>query len=109
MRIFSICFFDLEFFRSLINIFCDSNSNPDSKLILQLKSASYAETVGGSPELELFFDNGKTGTANRSIKITGYGLSITDHSVTGLEPVEPVFEEINWQIKSAKIVVVNSE
>ena len=40
LRIFSICFFDLEFFRSLINIFCDSNSNPDLKLILISYSAN---------------------------------------------------------------------
>ena len=84
------------------------NDDAIDQLILQLKSANYAQTVGGSPELELFFDNGKTGTSNRSIKITGYGLSITDHSVTGLEPVEPIFEEINWQIKSCKVEAINA-
>ena len=82
-------------------------------LIAQLKGANYKETWGdknaGSPEFELHFTNGVVGNGERKITIIGKGLAIADHNVTGLEPVEPVFEEINWQIKSAKIVVVNSE
>jgi len=82
-------------------------------LIAQLAGANYKETWGdkyaGSPEFELHFTNGVVGNGERKITIIGKGLGIADHSVSGLEPVEPVFEEINWQIKSAKIVVVNSE
>ena len=37
------------------------------------------------------------------IKITGTGLAPTDLSITGIEPVEPIFEEINWRVKSATI------
>ena len=37
------------------------------------------------------------------------GVSPTEHSVTGLEPVEPVFEQITWQAKSAIITAGNSE
>ena len=82
-------------------------------LIAQLKGANFKETWGdknaGSPEFELHFTNGVVGNGERKITIIGKGLGIADHNTTGLEPVEPVFEEINWQIKSAKIVVVNSE
>jgi hypothetical protein len=82
-------------------------------LIAQLAGANYKETWGdkyaGSPEFELHFTNGVVGNGERKITIIGKGLGIADHSVSGLEPVEPVFEEINWQIKSAKIVVVNSQ
>jgi hypothetical protein len=82
-------------------------------LIAQLKGANFKETWGdknaGSPEFELHFTNGVVGNGERKITIIGKGLGIADHNVTGLEPVEPIFEEINWQIKSAKIVVVNSQ
>ena len=82
-------------------------------LIAQLKGANFKETWGdknaGSPEFELHFTNGVVGNGERKITIIGKGLGIADHSVSGLEPIEPVFEEINWQIKSAKIVVVNSQ
>ena len=49
--------------------------------------------------------NGK----NESIIITGTGLAPTDHNITGLEPVEPIFEEINWQMKTISVAVKNSE
>ena len=82
-------------------------------LIAQLKGANFKETWGdknaGTPEFKLEFTNGLSGAALRRILIIGRGLAIADHNVTGLEPVEPVFEEINWQIKSAEIQVVNSE
>jgi hypothetical protein len=33
------------------------------------------------------------------------GVSLVDHSETGVEPVEPVFEEVNWKAKYSKISV----
>jgi len=85
--------------------------------IAQLRGTNYKETWGdkysGSPEFELIFStkgvdsNADPTTGGKYIKITGRGLAIADHSVSGLEPIEAVFEEINWQIKSAKITVVN--
>ena len=96
-------------------------------VIAQLAGANYKETWGdntgqtAAPEFQLIFSTkGVTGsgdplsnvtpvTGSKYIKITGKGLGITDHSVSGLEPIEAVFEELNWAIKSAKIVVVNSE
>jgi len=83
------------------------NDDLIDQLILQLKGSTYKETVEsmGTPELELVFTNGAS--SPKSITITGYGLGINDHAVSGLEPVEPVFEEINWQVKRVKITVVD--
>jgi hypothetical protein len=73
-------------------------------------AAAYEETIGGSaPELELDFTNGRTGDDERRIQITLEGVSPTEHSIAGIEPVEPVFESITWQAKSANIKAYNSE
>ena len=94
-----------------------NDNNAVEAVIAQLKGANYKETwhdkyVSGSDniEFELTFTNGVTaGSAGeRTIKITGSGLSLTDHNVSGLEPVEPVFEELNWQVKTAKVTAVYS-
>ena len=55
-------------------------------------------------QLELFFTNKGTGNGLKTIKITCDGIGIDSHSITGLEPNEPVFEDISWQIKNATIV-----
>jgi hypothetical protein len=55
---------------------------------------------GSDAEFNLTFDNAATG---KSIVFILSGLSFMDHSVTGLEPVEPVFEELNWQAKQCQI------
>ena len=81
------------------------NKNLLENVLNQVKqgsSGNYAETVGGSPELELTFQSSATSVQNE-IKITGTGLSPTDLSIQGIEPVEPIFEEINWRIKSATV------
>ena len=54
---------------------------------------------GGEAEFNLTFDNND----GKSIVIVLSGLSFMDHAVTGLEPVEPVFEELNWQAKQCQI------
>ena len=71
-------------------------------------SGNYAETVGGSPELELTFQSTATSVQNE-IKITGTGLAPTDLNISGVEPVEPIFEEINWRIKTATVVAKNTQ
>lgn len=53
--------------------------------------------------IELTFTNG-----SKSIKLELDDLSVADHSTTGIEPVEPIFEEINWKIKQARVTVINS-
>jgi len=81
------------------------NKNLLENVLNQIKqgsSGNYAETVGGSPEFELTFQSSSTSVQNE-IKITGTGLAPTDISITGIEPVEPIFEEINWRIKSATV------
>jgi len=65
-------------------------------------STTFEETLGGSPELELVFQS-TASTTQSEVKITGTGLAPTDISITGIEPVEPIFEEINWRIKSATV------
>ena len=71
-------------------------------------SATFEETIGGSPELELTFQS-TASTVQNEIKITGTGLAPTDLSIQGIEPVEPIFEEINWRVKSATIVAKNTQ
>jgi hypothetical protein len=71
-------------------------------------SATFEETIGGSPELELTFQS-TASTVQNEIKITGVGLAPTDIAISGVEPVEPIFEEINWRIKSATVVAKNTQ
>ena len=61
---------------------------------------TYAETIGGTPELELKF----TKDDNEDITITGSGLAPTDFGITGIAPVEPIFENISWRIKNVTVV-----
>jgi len=71
-------------------------------------TGNYNETLGGSVELEILFDNGQTGANQKTITILGSGLAPSNINITGLEPVEPVFEEIEWQVKSATVSADNS-
>jgi hypothetical protein len=68
-------------------------------------SGTYSETVGGSPEFQFTFIKDNT---NEKIVITGSGLSISDLGITGFEPVEPIFEEINWQMKTVTVTATNT-
>ena len=45
--------------------------------------------------------------SDESIEITCSGLSIGDIGISGLEPVEPIFEEINWQVKTITVKAYN--
>ena len=53
--------------------------------------------------LKLVFEN-LASSATKSLTIELGGVSITDHSTSGIEPAEPIFEEINFKAKSARIV-----
>jgi len=57
--------------------------------------------------LTLTFDNGLSGAASRSIVLTGTGVGFADHSVT-IEPNEPMFETLNWQIRTMTVVATNA-
>ena len=71
-------------------------------------STNFVETVGGTIELEIVFTNGQSGANLKTITILGSGLAPTSINITGIEPVEPVFEEIEWQVKSCTINCDNS-
>ena len=74
----------------------------------QNTSTTYEETISGSPAFELIFQSTASATQNE-IKITGTGLAPTYLNISGIEPVEPIFEEINWRVKSATIVAKNTQ
>ncbi len=79
------------------------------KVLEQIKagtsSGTYSETVGGNPEFKLTFIKNNT---NEKIEITGTGLGINDYGVSGFEPVEPIFEEISWTMKTIQVVATNT-
>jgi hypothetical protein len=79
------------------------------KLLEQIKagtsSGTFSETIGGSPEFKLTFIENNT---NQKIEVTLSGLSITDQAISGIEPVEPIFEEINWQAKTISVVATST-
>jgi len=57
--------------------------------------------------LTLVFNNGLTGAGTeKTITLTGTGVGFADHAVS-IEPNEPVFETINWQIRTLAPVAVN--
>jgi hypothetical protein len=61
-----------------------------------------ADAVG----IELVFENNDT--AVDSLKIELEGVAIGDYSVSGIEPVEPIFEDIAWKAKSARITATQA-
>jgi len=56
--------------------------------------------------LTVVFDNNQSGANEKSITLTGTGVGFADHSVT-LEPNEPIFETINWQVRTLAPVAIN--
>jgi len=54
----------------------------------------------GTVELELTFTNGA-----KSIKLELAGVSISDLAISGLEPVEPVYQEIAFKAKTSQVTV----
>lgn len=75
------------------------------KLLEQIKqgtsAGTYSETVGGgSTEFRLTFE--KSSTEKIIISCTGIGLN--DIGISGLEPVEPIFQDISWTAKTISIV-----
>jgi len=72
----------------------------DKRLIQYVIDQSRAgtELLTSAVGVELTFTNG-----SKSLKIELNELSVADHGTTGIEPVEPIFEEINWSCKSARV------
>jgi hypothetical protein len=63
-------------------------------------NTSASELIDSGIGITLIFTNN-----SKVIKIELNELSIADHNVSGIEPAEPVFEEISWACKSARITV----
>ena len=58
--------------------------------------------------LTLTFSNGLSCmNLERSITLTGTGVGFADHSAT-IEPNEPIFETLNWQIRDMTVVADNA-
>jgi len=73
------------------------------KLLAQI-AAVPEETLGGSYEFILTFEK----SAAEKIVITLSGLTINDVGISGLEPVEPVFEDISWTAKTISVVATSA-
>ena len=86
------------------------NKNVLEDMLEQIKagtsSGTYNETVGGSPELEIAFIED---SSNDYITLTGTGLAPTDLSYDGFRANEPIFENVNWRIKSLAVEAKNGE
>jgi hypothetical protein len=83
------------------------NKNLLEKVLAQIKAdtlTTYQETIGGSPEFKFTFIKNNT---NEKIEITGTGVGINDIAISGFEPVEPIFEEISWTMKTISVVATN--
>ena len=64
-------------------------------------------SLSSAPEIILNFTNSGTGAAQKSIEIKLHGVRPDSHGVSGIQPVEPVFENIAWRTKTAEIVCAN--
>ena len=64
--------------------------------------------AGAAVDAILTFDNGGTGTAKKAITIKLSGVSPDSISIDGIQPVEPVFENIAWRAKTASVVADNN-
>ena len=58
------------------------------------------------PTLTLVFDNSGTLGAQRRITYTFTGILIKDHN-TAAEPIEPIFETVNWQARNCVVTAEN--
>ena len=76
------------------------------KLIAQLTEDGSGETVGGGATTEFRLSFVKSAT--ESIIITLTGLAINDLGISGLEPVEPVFQDITWTAKTISIAAITN-
>jgi len=70
--------------------------------IAGLETETVAEGTGADAGvgLELTFTNG-----SNIMEIEFGGVSLSDHSTSGLEPAEPIYEEVNFKAKSSHIKI----
>jgi hypothetical protein len=80
------------------------NKNLLDDLLAQIAATPQETVGGGATEFRLTFEK----SAAEKIVITLTGLAINDHGVSGLEPVEPVFEDISWTAKTISVVATSA-
>jgi len=69
-------------------------------VIDQARSGTETLAETSSVGLSLTFTDG-----SKNITLEFGGVSLADHTTSGIEPVEPVFEELNWKAKYSKVSV----
>lgn len=103
----------VDAYRQLLDITGSFKASLENKTVLEDMldqiskgtAATYSSTVGGSPELEILFQK----SANESITLTGTGLSPSDLTYDGVRANEPIFENVNWKIKSLVVTAKNNQ
>ena len=103
----------VDAYRQLLDITGSFKASLENKTVLEDMleqiskgtSTTYSATVGGSPELEILFQK----SASESITLTGTGLSPSDLTYDGVRANEPIFENVNWKIKSLVVTAKNNQ
>lgn len=74
----------------------------DGTIRKTLNNNDYTDNDGNTAvaDLEYKFTNGA-----RNIKIELGGVAITDIAISGIEPVEPIYQELNFKAKTCKVTV----
>lgn len=83
-------------YRTLESVLAQISKGVGSRTSPTLKPSVAATDI----ELKLSFTNG-----SRSFTINLNGVSITDLSISGLEPVEVVYQEVSFKAKAAQVVI----
>lgn len=88
------------------------NSNKFKDVLDQIGKATLSggttkTELSGSPAIELAFNNGLSGTSEKSITIQLSGLGLESHALSNLTPVEPIFEDITWRARDCTVIAKN--
>jgi len=59
------------------------------------------------PTLTIKFDNGQAGAAQRLITVTATAIGLDTESLS-IEPNEPIFEDISWQLAGCTVAALNN-
>ena len=85
------------------------NDDKLNQLLDQVRKPLTKPTISLSsqPEIILTFTNSGTGAAQKSIEMKLHGVRPDSLAINGIQPVEPVFENIAWRTKTCEIVCAN--
>jgi hypothetical protein len=89
------------------------NDDKLNQLLDQVRKPPTSTTsLSSAPEIELVFTNDNYGdtadATTKDIVIKLHGVRPDSHGVSGIQPVEPVFENIAWRTKTCEILATNS-